>query len=461
MIMEKQHRVPKTPFKCNKAAELGVSGAIFEIFTKLPSDYMCIWGGPREDCTFNHLVNFLYHYKETHQFAFANFLVDLPIRRCMHNIGVPLLDDRIVIIGRVMDNKGNTYSPSRMFTNLLKPFHSETWIVFSALFLTIFTLAALVVRFLGPKKELSLSRTLLFLMGNHEVAQDPHHHRYTISIISLFLNSSIVALSAIMVLFYEIAVVNFLFRQSSIPSLIDVGSIPHEDLMQYCVNKNSAVDIVWRSSLKNGTAESLANGLPFAPNSSSSDCIDQIRKGFRDGRGRFAVVLESSGGYLLSKKGLCGAAERDLVIYKTDVLYNFNGGFLYNTNVSEVVRGDVGNLITQLKMQGELQKIFGKYLNGKENCTDGPTGAITLSTVIFPILLLVIPCLFGSLLSVMREAIRQRNQNTTSASSSAPSIPDNCDETSEGGSQNYSSDLEFCRKRKNLTQGSTSSDDNV
>lgn len=250
VIMEKQHRVPKTPFKCNKAAELGVSGAIFEIFTKLPSDYMCIWGGPREDCTFNHLVNFLYHYKETHQFAFANFLVDLPIRRCMHNIGVPLLDDRIVIIGRVMDNKGNTYSPSRMFTNLLKPFHSETWIVFSALFLTIFTLAALVVRFLGPKKELSLSRTLLFLMGNHEVAQDPHHHRYTISIISLFLNSSIVALSAIMVLFYEIAVVNFLFRQSSIPSLIDVGSIPHEDLMQYCVNKNSAVDIVWRSSCK-------------------------------------------------------------------------------------------------------------------------------------------------------------------------------------------------------------------
>lgn len=70
--------------------------------------------------------------------------------------------------------------------------------------------------------------------------------------------------------------------------------------------------------VKNGTAESLANGLPFAPNSSSSDCIDQIRKGFRDGRGRFAVVLESSGGYLLSKKGLCGAAERK---YNFFILY--------------------------------------------------------------------------------------------------------------------------------------------
>lgn len=254
VIIEDHEKLPKKPFPCRKAKELGISGAVFDVlvnsFTDHESNYMCVWGGPREECTYNHLVNFLYHFRYTHQFAFANFLVDLPLRRCMHNVGAPLRKDRIVIIGRVIDNDMTTDSPSRMFSNLLRPFHSETWLLFSGLFLIILTLGALVVWFLGPKRRPSLSRTLLFLMGHHEVAQHPHRHRFSISIISLFLNSSIVALSAIMVLFYEIAVVNFLFRQNSIPSLKDVGTIPEEDLIEYCVNKNSAVDLVWRYSCK-------------------------------------------------------------------------------------------------------------------------------------------------------------------------------------------------------------------
>lgn len=58
--------------------------------------------------------------------------------------------------------------------------------------------------------------------------------------------------------------------------------------------------------------ESQPNGTPFAPNSSSRHCIDQIGNSIRDSEGRtfrFAVVLESSGRYLLSKDNLCGRAE--------------------------------------------------------------------------------------------------------------------------------------------------------
>lgn len=366
VIIEDEGNLQKTPFECSKAKERGVKGAAIDVLTKRPSNYMCIWGGPREECTFNHLINFLYHFRHTHQFAFSNFLVDLPLRRCMHNIGAPLLADRIVLIGRVVDNQIARDSPSQMFTNLLRPFQSETWVLFSGLFFMIFTLGALVVRFLGPNKRLSLSRTLLFVMGNHEVSQRPHRHRFAISIISLLLNSSIVALSAIMVLFYEIAVVNFLFTQSSISTLKDISNISNEDLIEYCVNRNSAVDIVWRYScmfspsltktflrtwnlfislsqtdrlsvkvlqnvrhhmmdffnsnklllcqwkVNRAYTDSSLSRTPFAPSSSAAKCIDQIGDGIHIGTNRtirFAVVLESTGRYMLAKKKRCGRAE--------------------------------------------------------------------------------------------------------------------------------------------------------
>lgn len=459
VIIEDEGNLQKTPFECSKAKERGVKGAAIDVLTKRPSNYMCIWGGPREECTFNHLINFLYHFRHTHQFAFSNFLVDLPLRRCMHNIGAPLLADRIVLIGRVVDNQIARDSPSQMFTNLLRPFQSETWVLFSGLFFMIFTLGALVVRFLGPNKRLSLSRTLLFVMGNHEVSQRPHRHRFAISIISLLLNSSIVALSAIMVLFYEIAVVNFLFTQSSISTLKDISNISNEDLIEYCVNRNSAVDIVWRYSLNRAYTDSSLSRTPFAPSSSAAKCIDQIGDGIHIGTNRtirFAVVLESTGRYMLAKKKRCGRAENDLVIFQTDVLYNFNGGFLYNDKVEKSVRRDVDSSITQLSERRELKDIFEHYFKDvPSTCNAAPSGTITVSTVLFPVMVLVIPCLFGSLLSLMREAIKQRNQNMNNAQNTAPSVQNIGARNSDWDSRSASLDIDMTWRRQNGTQGST------
>lgn len=58
-------------------------------------------------------------------------------------------------------------------------------------------------------------------------------------------SASVVALGAIFALFYEVAVVNFLFQQRPMSLDKSVRSLSSNDLKEYAVVQDSALEVVW------------------------------------------------------------------------------------------------------------------------------------------------------------------------------------------------------------------------
>lgn len=296
----------QSPFRCEKPDSLkmdgidhpDLGGAVFDVFKLLIENisnidqeignYACMWGGPVTHCKFNALVDFIsimdgkgYH------FAIANYLVELPERACNANFGRPLASDTISVVAHdtKLDSGTSLLGAAKDFT---ARFDWRAFLTLIFLFLLIFTCAGLVVRFISAEDERkwSFKRILMVLYGNTNALtgasrtygrinekrnnynksiivyddDDMGIHRnnissshmsrysteeeYSKSIIVSSLHASLVSLVAIMVLFYEIGVVDDVLIANINRLKVDLKELPDKDWKHYCINDNSAVESV-------------------------------------------------------------------------------------------------------------------------------------------------------------------------------------------------------------------------
>ena len=253
------------PFKCrdfktafgDKARFTGIS---FEIHKKtISGDDLCIYTGP--SCEFNHLVDFTQVMaSEGYRFASSGYLLETPARHCLHHASVPIADDTVVIIGE----REKKSSPA---IRIFEPFHWGSWLIFVFTFIS-FLIVCFVIswklhanktRFIGDGLQLLLGRERSTQLKDDIPATQEGGLSRSIaardSIVGALLRMSVGSSILIFILFYEVAVVNVLFSERTPTLSKQISRLTLDELKQYGILQNSALENVWISVGKSNCCE--------------------------------------------------------------------------------------------------------------------------------------------------------------------------------------------------------------
>lgn len=279
----------QSPFPCGNpsAHHPSLNGLAFDLHNRTSSgDSLCIWAGP-PDCSFNALVDFTAQQASSgYQFAITGLLLETPQRQCVHEPSAPLIDNRMVIIGQTDPNNASSRGP---FYQLVKPFRWSTWAIFGVVvILFVFVCLAIAVRFhvvrgrslvtaffifagerdqamayefdsVGHKDHNRATRTRSRwgrLFNNGTRAEQVEECRRSVSFATKYglsmtlFRVSLLSFIAVFALFYEVAVVNFLFQQNSLAISKSVRNLSVRELKNYAVLQNSALANVWEATGK-------------------------------------------------------------------------------------------------------------------------------------------------------------------------------------------------------------------
>ena len=256
------------PFPCGKYANIfkekgtKLQGIAFVLHSlTISSDDLCMWGGHPDDCLFNELVDYIdvkgRQNQGAYRFGITGLLLEIPIRQCRHYSSSAFLDNSMIIIGRRNDSS-MVHGPLQQ---LIRPFHWGSWAIL-IFFLIIFLLVCISIacRFhIVRRRSLVTGFLLLADAGPEAIAYERQIHgregatrarsfatKYGLSM--SFYRFAIMAYVGIFVLFYEVAVVNFLFQQQTQSLARSVKSLTVNELKEYSVLKDSALELVWNTT---------------------------------------------------------------------------------------------------------------------------------------------------------------------------------------------------------------------
>lgn len=254
------------PFKCGKFEDQflnvgGIGGIAFEAHKLTSSrDDWCMWGGHSDDCGFNQLVDYTQIMADKgYRFAVTGFLLELPRRQCFHHPSASLTDSSVMVVGQKDSGNGVVQNP---FDQLIRPFDWGAWGIFGGvLILFIIVCFAIAVRFHWFRGRSLITAFFIFAGERDEAmaheANVNHHTRddamafatkYGLAM-TLF-RIALLALIGIFALFYEVAVVNFLFQQQNQSLSKPVKRLPIPALEKFAVLKGSALENVWNATGK-------------------------------------------------------------------------------------------------------------------------------------------------------------------------------------------------------------------
>lgn len=254
------------PFECGDFEDQflhvgGIGGIAFETH-KLTSSRndLCMWGGHSDDCGFNQLVDYTHLMAdEGYRFAVTGLLLELPSRQCFHHPSAALTDSAVIIVGQKDASNGVVQGP---FEQLIRPFDWGAWGIFGGvLILFIIVCFTIAVRFHWFRGRSLITAFFIFAGERDEAmaheANVNHHNnddamafatKYGLAM-TLF-RMALLALIAIFALFYEVAVVNFLFQQQNQSLSKPVKRLPLADLKHFSVLRGSALENVWNATGK-------------------------------------------------------------------------------------------------------------------------------------------------------------------------------------------------------------------
>lgn len=253
------------PFPCGDYASVfkevgGIGGIAMGLHEKTSSkDDLCMWGGNSADCKFNQLVDYTEVMAEQdYRFAVTGLLLELPQRQCSHEASAPFVDNSMIIIGlKTTDSSASQGALSQ----LTRPFHWGAWAIFGGVVLIFMVVCfAIAVRF-HVFRGRSLITAFFIFAGERDQAlaheaslsgdMDASHAVSFATKYGLAMTLYRIALLSfvgIFVLFYEVAVVNFLFQQQSLSLARSVTTLTEAELTTYAVLKNSALENVWNAT---------------------------------------------------------------------------------------------------------------------------------------------------------------------------------------------------------------------
>lgn len=238
----------------------GIEGIAFELHANTSSaNDLCMWGGASEYCSFNQLVDYTDIMARCgYRFAITGLLLEMPQRQCRHEPSAAIVDNSVVIIGQVKED-GISQNP---FVHLSRPLSWAAWIVVGfIIFVLLAVCLSIAVRLhYYPRRSLvtaffiftgqnDLALQYEMQTGNYDARATLLAMKYSISM-TLF-RYAVIGFCAIFMMFYQAAIVNFLFFQDQQEwHMRRLTSLTRDELRKYSVLNDSALEQVWKTTGK-------------------------------------------------------------------------------------------------------------------------------------------------------------------------------------------------------------------
>lgn len=384
----------KSPMKCNE----NLRGISFKIHQELNlDDVLCVWAGA--SCTFDKMVEFVAHHAQNeatneYRFGITGMLTQLPERISKNVIPtVQLFESEFLVLG---PSKEDTGTVQAAFNQLFRAFEGSTWIVLSIFVLLLFILALLVsCVFTQP---LTPFNVLMNLCGEHKLIFDVSEnlardsdvrsskslHRSAV----IMLGIGFSALVVIVVLFYEISVVESIVNQQS-PKVGNLELLTDKQLSRYSVLKNSAPEQTLRRAVDPTSSRFKSEKhFPWFRCMVDDECYDKMLD--RKDKVEYMVVLEPEGVWNVRER----SANEKIVQYKTsDTLFLFSGGWYLGRSIPQTEQVRINQEILRVKMSAKLRNIIEIESGLQEKGFTPQKPGISPGILAIPLIFIVGPCL--------------------------------------------------------------------
>lgn len=384
----------KSPMKYYPRLE----GISFKIHQQLNlDDVLCVWTGP--SCTFDKVVEFVANQAadettKQYRFGITGLLAQLP-ERVSENIvpTVQLFESEVVVLGPSNEFQGTIRAA---FAQVFRAFETTTWIVLSIFVLLLIILALLVscvfTRPLTPFNvlmNLCGEHKLIFDVSEHlsrdsDIRRSKSLHRAAVIVLGIGFSAFVV----IVVLFYEISIVDSIVNQQS-PKVGNLALLSDSALSRYSVLKNSAPErTLRRATDPTGSRFKSDSEFPWFRCMVDDECYDKMLD--KKDEVKYMVVLEPEGVWNVRER----LAYDSIVQYKTrDTLFLFSGGWYLGTSVplSEQVR--INQEILKVKMSAKLRNIIEIDSGLQEKSFGQQKPRISPGILAIPLIFIVGPCL--------------------------------------------------------------------
>lgn len=349
-------------------------GSAFEVMKKTSAaNALCVWGGPK--CRFNAMVDFIDKAAdEEPDYMFgATGLLQENTARLRKNIvqSISLVQEVLAIFGPQISER--EVFP---FERLKKPFRPMAWVTFALFFLAILMGAWLTACafdgnawsprrmfhfFMDPRDTVQGSVPMLTLQESHDKTQAQCARIYATRVTDrlslykvarLMLRMSITAMIVIFLLFYELSVVNVLFREQSKPKVRDVSALSKEQLKEYAVEENAGTEHVWNTTVYTKGKYNTSSQLPWKRCSNLAQCFDWALDKSNDVK--YVVGFQSAGVFQRRIRNVC-----NMTNYETSPkLYSFGAGWLYGKRINESFRRTMDKELLNLHETEQLPGII-------------------------------------------------------------------------------------------------------
>eukprot|EP00178_Gracilaria_changii_P002490 TRINITY_DN136_c0_g1_i17.p2 TRINITY_DN136_c0_g1~~TRINITY_DN136_c0_g1_i17.p2 ORF type:complete len:502 (-),score=59.79 TRINITY_DN136_c0_g1_i17:2825-4330(-) len=405
------------PFLCKNPKERHRSfgGSAFNVLQQTSAaDEYCAWVGPLHSCTWNALVDFVAVIgdKEGYQFAVVGPMLETPMRKCYHFASSSWWDGKMVVLGRnVRENIASVHP----IWQLVSPFQQETWIVVgSVIALFVIVCLTIVYRFhVFRGKSLITAVTAYFVfmgeraealatggvvrkqglargiskskesssdletgvswrstpsdddvspeineneseMEEESIQEEAFLTKFSLAT-SLF-RISLIAFVAMFSLFYEVAVVNFLFQQQSLQITKDIQHLTQDELSRYAVVQDTAVEAIWNMRVNPGGTkfdDKDESQIPWKRCQNGAECFKWVLD--ETNRVQFYVTYELEATHLIEAKANC---ELVTVFDTKGSIHSFNSGWLFNEQVPNEKRRKLDRELGALKIKGTVRHTY-------------------------------------------------------------------------------------------------------
>lgn len=359
-----------------------LKGIMLDILDILPLiDSMCMYGG--DECRFEDMMSFM-RAASGYQFIFASSVWQLPQRMSENTTAsVTVRGVKPVLVGL----KEADGAVNRAIGVILRPFQLGTWLlILGVLLLAVGTYGALAWYFANPRSTMNVCRHLMldFSQSNHDERELMLNK---VSVRSLLF--AVTAAWVILILFYEIAVVNFVFFQKPASLNEALRDLSPTGLRKYLVTKGDATELLFRAYLDPGGK--YATGTPpWQFCSSKEECYDKLLN--NSDRGQFFFTYEQSRRFEQRKRGGCSKLT---VFEPPSPLPSVPAGMYYSSGFPRSRIVEIDKAILQLSVDNKIQSEINKE-NPSLDCVADPRsiGPSVVGWLLLPIIVLaMIPIL--------------------------------------------------------------------
>jgi len=393
----------------------------------MKSDALCIWAG--SDCTFNQMIAAVDKISadettRVYQFGLQGMLAQLP-ERVTPNLRttITMLETSVVIYNATIDSGGELESS---FRQVFQGFDRPTWFVMFAIYFGLVAVGYIIS--VAYRRTFSPFVALMHLQGaegplfakersdkDNDIDMDRENiggtsKEYTgqsvmptvrkmheLSVALLY--SSFFIMGVIVVVFYELGLVNFIFNQTEekLPKPFRLYS--DAELSRFSVLEGSSPEFALRNAVDPYGLKYRNESLyPWHRCKSEGDCFKKVL----DRKDKVCVVLsvQSNARYHINKKGLC----RKLIKLETDEpLLKFSGGWYISSSVPHKKLVAINQGILIKKSTGRIMRIIDQEMGkGGDNCGKrklavGPLAlSIPLLVVTGPLTIILLSILIAS-----------------------------------------------------------------